>query len=55
MAPRSKKPRYSALRSHTARILKVAEFPMHVNGAYLDDPERIPLLDRQPKGPADRA
>ena len=41
-----KKRSYSALRPHAARILKVAEFPMHVNGAYLDDPDRIPVLER---------
>ena len=45
-----KKRTYSALRPHAARILKVAEFPMHVNGAYLDDPTRIPVLER-PKRP----
>jgi len=39
-----KKRSYSALRPHAARILKVAEYPTHVNGAYLDDPTRIPTL-----------
>ncbi|MEA3200025.1 MAG: hypothetical protein QOE90_1453 [Thermoplasmata archaeon] len=47
MATRAKKARYAALRPHTARILKVAEYPVHVNGAYLDNPERIPLLERK--------
>jgi hypothetical protein len=47
LARHTKTPRYSALRSHTARILKLGEFPMHVNGAYLDDPERIPRLHAQ--------
>ena len=46
MASRRKTPRYSSLRPHAARILKVAEYPTHVNGGYLDDPDRIPLLDR---------
>ena len=46
MAPRRKKPRYEALRPHAARILKLAEYPTHVNGAYLDDPHRIPLIER---------
>lgn len=55
MAPRSKAPRYKALRPHAARILKLAEYPMHVNGAYRDDPERIPLLDRQPKAGSSKA
>lgn len=42
--------RYGALRPHAARIAKLAEYPMHVNGAYLDDPERIPLFEpRRPK------
>jgi len=51
VAPRTKKPRYSALRPHAARILKMAEYPTHVNGAYLDDPDRIPILERQAKAP----
>ena len=55
MAPRTKAPRYKALRPHTARILKLGEYPMHVNGAYRDDPERIPLLERQPRGGAEKA
>ena len=47
MASRTKKKaRYPHLRPHAARILKLAEYPMHVNGAYLDDPDRIPMLDR---------
>lgn len=46
MARKKKKTSYGDLRPHAARILKVAEFPMHVNGAYLDDPHRIPMLDR---------
>lgn len=45
MATRKKRG-YSALRPHAARILKVGEFPMHVNGAYMDDPHRIPVLER---------
>lgn len=49
MASRKKKT-YAALRPHAARILKVAEYPVHVNGAYLDDPDRIPVLER-PKRP----
>ena len=52
MAAKSKKPRYSALRPHTARILKLAEFPMHVNGAYMDDPDRIATLSPERKGRA---
>lgn len=43
---RKKKPAYTALRPHAARILRLAEFPTHVNGAYLDDPTHIPMLDR---------
>lgn len=46
MAARKKKVGYTALRPHAARILRLAEYPTHVNGAYLDDPTRIPLLDR---------
>lgn len=44
MAPRKTKKRYPALRPHAARILKLAEYPMHVNGAYMDDPHRIPFI-----------
>ena len=40
--------RYSDLRPHTARIVKLAEYPVHVNGAYLDDPERIPTFHARP-------
>ena len=40
-----KNTRYGALRPHAARIAKLAEYPTHVNGAYLDDPDRIPILD----------
>ena len=47
MAPRTKKPRYATLRPHTARVIKLAEFPMHVNGAYMDDPDRIAVLRSQ--------
>lgn len=47
MAPRRKKTGYMALRPHAARILKLGEYPMHVNGAYMDDPHRIPVLERQ--------
>jgi hypothetical protein len=47
LARHTKAPRYSALRPHAARILKLGEYPMHVNGAYMDDPERIPMLERQ--------
>lgn len=47
MAAKTKRPRYSALRPHAARIVKLAEFPMHVNGGYLDDPERIPTFQPQ--------
>lgn len=36
--------RYGDLRQHAARIVKLAEYPLHVNGAYLDDPERIPTF-----------
>jgi alpha-D-ribose 1-methylphosphonate 5-phosphate C-P lyase len=46
MAARKKKSGYAALRPHAARILRLAEYPTHVNGAYLDDPTHIPLLDR---------
>ena len=53
MAAKSKKPRYSALRPHTARIVKLAEFPMHVNGAYMDDPDRIATFE--PHRPRNRA
>lgn len=45
-ARKKKKSGYTALRPHAARILRLAEYPTHVNGAYLDDPLRIPLLDR---------
>jgi hypothetical protein len=48
----SKKARYAPLRTHAARIVKLAEFPMHVNGAYLDDPDRIPFVGGRPKGPS---
>lgn len=51
MATRKKKAGYQALRPHAARVLKVAEYPTHVNGAYLDDPYRIPMLDRQRERP----
>ena len=51
MAARKKKTGYSALRPHAARVLRLAEFPTHVNGAYLDDPQHIPLLDRARRGP----
>lgn len=47
MATRKTKKRYMALRPHAARIVKLAEYPVHVNGAYMDDPHRIPLF--QPK------
>jgi alpha-D-ribose 1-methylphosphonate 5-phosphate C-P lyase len=48
---KSKVKRYHALRPHAARIAKVAEYPVHVNGAYMDDPERIPLFEpaKRPK------
>ena len=46
--PRAKK-RYAPLRPHAARILKLGEYPTHVNGAYMDDPDRIPMLERQVK------
>ena len=51
MAAKSRKTRYSALRPHAARIVKLAEFPMHVNGGYLDDPDRIPTFhgDKAPR------
>lgn len=47
---RRKPQRYKPLRPHAARILKVGEYPMHVNGGYMDDPDRIPMLgkDRAP-------
>lgn len=41
---KTKKARYGELRSHTARVVKLASYPMHVNGAYLDDPEHITTL-----------
>lgn len=44
-AKRSRPKRYPLLRPHTARIAKLAEYPMHVNGGYMDDPERIPFFD----------
>ena len=48
--PRKKdRKRYGALRTHAARIVKLAEYPVHVNGGYLDDPERIPVFDPRPK------
>ena len=47
MATRRRSPRYPSLRPHAARILKLAEYPTHVNGAYMDDPDRIPMLERQ--------
>lgn len=45
----TKKARYPALRPHVARIAKVAEYPVHVNGAYMDDPHRIPMFDSSKK------
>lgn len=47
----TKKLRYRALRPHAARIAKLAEYPVHVNGAYMDDPEHIPLFDRSKPSP----
>lgn len=41
---KGKRVRYGDLRPHAARIVKLAEYPLHVNGAYLDDPERIPTF-----------
>ncbi|HEX2021182.1 MAG TPA: hypothetical protein VHH36_00595 [Candidatus Thermoplasmatota archaeon] len=43
---RTTKKRYAPLRPHTARVVKLGEYPTHVNGAYMDDPDRIPMLDR---------
>lgn len=43
-----KQKRYGELRPHTARIVKLAEYPLHVNGGYMDDPDHIPLF--KPKG-----
>lgn len=40
--------RYADLRPHTARIIKMAEYPTHVNGAYLDDPDRIATMRGRP-------
>lgn len=45
---RGKSKRYGDLRPHAARIVKLAEYPMHVNGAYLDDPDHIPVFSRSP-------
>lgn len=49
MAKKTKKPAvvvgYGTLRGHAARIIKLAEYPVHVNGGYLDNTERIPMLD----------
>jgi hypothetical protein len=39
--------RYRALRPHAARVLKLGEYPLHVNGAYRDDPDRIPHIERK--------
>lgn len=47
MKGRRKKAGYQALRPHAARVLMLGEYPMHVNGAYLDDPHRIPMLEKQ--------
>lgn len=48
-AKSTKKPRYSALRPHAFRIVKLAEYPTHVNGGYLDDPDRIPTFEPRAK------
>jgi alpha-D-ribose 1-methylphosphonate 5-phosphate C-P lyase len=45
VAKKSKQARYEPLRPHTARIIKLGQYPLHVNGGYLDDPERIPQID----------
>lgn len=45
---KAKAERYGELRPHAARIVKLAEYPTHVNGAYLDDPDRIPIFRAQP-------
>jgi len=45
VAKRRKKTGYEPLRPHTARIIKLGQYPLHVNGGYLDDPERIPQID----------
>jgi alpha-D-ribose 1-methylphosphonate 5-phosphate C-P lyase len=52
VAKRKAKGRYGDLRPHAARIVKLAEYPMHVNGGYLDDPEHIPTFRAHP--PKDR-
>lgn len=49
MASRRKVRPYSILRPHAARVLKVAEYPTHVNGGYMDNPDRIPMMGREPK------
>lgn len=41
---KGKRARYGDLRQHAARIVMLAEYPLHVNGAYLDDPDRIPTF-----------
>ena len=45
---KAKASRYGDLRPHAARVVKLAEYPMHVNGGYLDDPERIPTFRAHP-------
>jgi len=45
---KAKASRYGDLRPHAARVVKLAEYPMHVNGGYLDDPERIPTFRVHP-------
>ena len=49
MEKRKARSRYGDLRTHAARIVKLAEYPTHVNGGYLDDPERIPTFRPQNK------
>lgn len=52
MASRRKVRPYSILRPHAARVLKLGEYPTHVNGAYMDNPDRIPMLGRDEKDKA---
>jgi hypothetical protein len=47
--PTRKKARPIAIRPHAARVIKLAEYPVHVNGGYLDDPDRIATIGHAPR------
>lgn len=52
MAKSKKRTRYGDLRPHAARIVKLAEYPLHVNGGYMDHPDRIPTFSPAAKDKA---